>query len=147
MALPSADQTGNMAEMEMQWAVKAMHHAETYMKLLKAVGPGKFSLSKNDAALYADFKKNFPDFDIAQLNEDDFKTEKAKAKWRDFMAKHEEDVFDHNFGTLLRIDCKGDYDEKNSMFAMRTQFACIEIARNKEGLNDAVAQAAPADAS
>ncbi|KAI7819867.1 putative polysaccharide biosynthesis protein [Kickxella alabastrina] len=136
MALPSADQTGNMAEMEMQWAVKAMHHAETYMQLLKAVGGKNFKLTPIDDELYSDFKRNFPDLNIAVLNDDDFKTDMAKAKWREFINKYENRVTDFNFGSLLRIDCTGDYSEDNTMFVMRTQFYCIEIARNKEGLND-----------
>ncbi|KAJ1726648.1 hypothetical protein LPJ61_005045 [Coemansia biformis] len=139
MGLPTADETANMAEMEMQWAVKAMHHADTYMKLLRAVGPGKFRLCPIEDELHADFRKNFPALDVARLDESEFKTEAAKAKWREFMTKYEGRVADYNFGTLVRIDCAGEYTESNSMFAMRTQFLCIEIARNKEGLNAAVA--------
>ncbi|KAJ2365649.1 hypothetical protein IW150_006157 [Coemansia sp. RSA 2607] len=138
MALPTAEETGNMAEMEMQWAVKAMHHAETYMKLLKTVGGNNFKLTAIDDELYADFKKNFPDLNIEKLDESEFKTEVSKAKWRDFINKYENRVTDFNFGSLVRIDCKGDYTEDNTMFVMRTQFYCIEIARNKEGLNDSI---------
>ncbi|KAJ2358286.1 hypothetical protein GGF43_000915 [Coemansia sp. RSA 2618] len=136
MALPNAESTGNMAEMEMQWAVKAMNHAETYMSLLKSVGPGKFRLCPIEDELYEDFKANFPDLNIKVLNEDEFKTETAKAKWREFMTKYEHRVNDYNFGSLLRINCTGTYTEENTMFAMRTQFLCIEIARNKENLNN-----------
>ncbi|KAI8321458.1 DUF757-domain-containing protein [Martensiomyces pterosporus] len=140
MSLPRAEDTGNMVEMEMQWAVKAMHHAETYMKLLKAVGGKSFKLTPIDDELYNDYKANFPEISAAKLNEDDFKTEKAKAKWRNFINKYEKKVKDFNFGSLLRIDCAGDYTEENTMFATRTQFYCIEIARNKEGLNDFLKQ-------
>ncbi|KAJ2778137.1 hypothetical protein GGI15_004266 [Coemansia interrupta] len=138
MALPTAEETGNMAEMEMQWAVKAMHHAETYMKLLKSVGGKNFRLTAIDDELYADFKKNFPNLNIEKLDESEFKTEVSKAKWRDFINKYENRVTDFNFGSLVRIDCKGDYTEENTLFVMRTQFYCIEIARNKEGLNDSI---------
>ncbi|KAJ2077078.1 hypothetical protein H4R24_005340 [Coemansia sp. RSA 988] len=140
MSLPTAEETGNMAEMEMQWAVKAMHHAETYMKLLRSVGPGKFRLCPIEDELYKDFRKNFPTLNIAHLDADDFKTEASKAKWREFINKYENRITDFNFGSLVRIDCKGDYTEENSMFAMRTQFLCIEIARNKEGLNKEITQ-------
>ncbi|KAJ1999470.1 hypothetical protein GGI04_003556 [Coemansia thaxteri] len=138
MSFPSAEQTGNMVEMEMQWAVKAMHHAETYMKLLKTVGGKNFKLTPIDDELYEDFMENFADLNIATLDENDFKTEVAKAKWREFMTKYEHRVNDYNFGTLLRIDASGDYSEENSMFAMRTQFYCIEIARTRANLNDAM---------
>ncbi|KAJ2741997.1 hypothetical protein GGI20_004794 [Coemansia sp. BCRC 34301] len=140
MSLPKAEDTGNMLEMEMQWAVKAMHHAETYMKLLKAIGGKDFKLTPVDDELYSDFKKNFPNLNVAKLDESDFKSEVAKAKWREFMNKYEHRVKDYNFGSLLRIDCTGDYSEENSMFAMRTQFYCIEIARNKLGLNASAKQ-------
>ncbi|KAI9500704.1 hypothetical protein GGI25_006336 [Coemansia spiralis] len=136
MSIPAADQTTNMVEMEMQWAVKAMHHAETYMKVLKSVGPRSFKLTPIDDELYGDFKKSFPDLRLDVLDQEEFKSPMAKAKWREFMNKYETKVQDFNFGSLLRIDCKGDYTEENTMFAMRTQFLCIEIARNKEGLND-----------
>ncbi|KAJ2718804.1 hypothetical protein GGI07_005580 [Coemansia sp. Benny D115] len=138
MSFPTANQTGNMVEMEMQWAVKAMHHAETYMKLLKTVGGKNFRLTPIDDEIYADFKKNFPELNVAKLDENEFKTEVSKAKWREFISKYENRVSDFNFGSLVRIDCTGDYTEENTMFVMRTQFYCIEIVRNKDGLNDAV---------
>ncbi|KAJ2520927.1 hypothetical protein GGH20_004419, partial [Coemansia sp. RSA 1937] len=64
MALPNAEETGNMAEMEMQWAVKAMSHAETYMGLLRKVGPNNFRLCPIEDELYNDFKANFPDLNL-----------------------------------------------------------------------------------
>ena len=33
-------------DIEKQWAVKALHHAETYIKLLKAVEPAKLKLTR-----------------------------------------------------------------------------------------------------
>ncbi|KAJ1847932.1 hypothetical protein LPJ70_001286, partial [Coemansia sp. RSA 2708] len=89
MVFPRAEETGNMAEMEMQWAVKAMHHAETYMKLLKSVGPTKFRLCPIQDELYDDFRKNFPNLKIDKLDEEDFKSETSKAKWREFINKYE----------------------------------------------------------
>ncbi|ORX72261.1 DUF757-domain-containing protein [Linderina pennispora] len=140
MSLPKAEETANMVEMEMQWAVKAMHHAETYMKLLQAVGGKNLKLTPIDDELYEDLKAHFPDLKLDVLDEAQFKTEKAKAAWRDFINKYEKRVKDFNFGSLVRIDCKGDYTEENSMFVTRTQFYCVEVARNKEGLNDSVKQ-------
>lgn len=43
---------------------------------------------------------------------------------------------DYSFGTLLRSDAENDYSEENTMLVTRIQFLCIEIARNKEGIND-----------
>ncbi|KAJ1883705.1 hypothetical protein LPJ71_009967, partial [Coemansia sp. S17] len=86
MSLPKAEDTSNMLEMEMQWAVKAMHHAETYMKLIKAVNCKDLKLTPIDDELYSDFMKNFPDLNVAKLDERDFKSDVAKAKWREFMS-------------------------------------------------------------
>jgi hypothetical protein len=96
---------------------------------------GYLCMRRIDDEIYEDFRKNFPDLDIRRLNEEDFKSEPAKKKWREFMMPYEKRVNDYNFGSLLRIDTTGDYTEENTMFAMRMQFLCIEIARNREGLN------------
>ena len=45
-------------------------------------------------------------------------------------------VEDFNFATLLRLDCTSDYSEANTILVTRAQFVAIEIARNREGLND-----------
>lgn len=42
----------------------------------------------------------------------------------------------YNFGTLIRKNAHDDYNEKNSFIVIRIQFYAIELARNKEGLND-----------
>lgn len=38
----------------------------------------------------------------------------------------------------MRADTKGDYSEQNTMLVPRVQFYAIEIARNREGLNNEV---------
>ncbi|TPX41679.1 hypothetical protein SeMB42_g05468 [Synchytrium endobioticum] len=132
----TADNAANHPDIEKQWAVKAMHQAETYFKLLTAVDPLKLKLTRVDDELYADFRSNFPDLDMHKLNVDsDFKSEKAKAKWRDFIIKYEKKVNDYNFGTLLRINADEEYTEENTFFVTRLQFYAVEIARNREGFN------------
>jgi len=42
----------------------------------------------------------------------------------------------YNFGTLKRKDAYGDYNESNSFIIFPIQFYAIELAKNKEGLND-----------
>lgn len=37
---------------------------------------------------------------------------------------------------MLRPDAKREYDQDNNMFATRTQFYAIEVARNRLGVND-----------
>ncbi|KAI8579457.1 hypothetical protein K450DRAFT_242263 [Umbelopsis ramanniana AG] len=138
MPLPSADELEQLQDIEKQWAVKAMHHAETYFKLISAIDGSKLRLTGIDDEIYADFTETFPEIDVQHLDEQHFKTDKAKAKWRDWINKYEKRVNEYNFGSLLRIDPRDDYTEQNTMFGMRMQFYAVEIARNKKGLNAAV---------
>jgi hypothetical protein len=46
MPLPSADELEQLPEIEKQWAVKAMHHAETYMNLIRKIDASKLRLTK-----------------------------------------------------------------------------------------------------
>jgi hypothetical protein len=54
--------------------------------------------------------------DVRVLNEEDFKTEDAKKKWRELIMPYENRITDYNFGSLLRIDATKDYTEENTMF-------------------------------
>lgn len=84
----TAENAENHPDIEKQWAVKSFHHAETYFKLISSLDPSKIKLTPIDNEIYDAFRKEFPDLDVKVLNEmDDFKTEKAKAKWRDFIMK------------------------------------------------------------
>jgi hypothetical protein len=56
-------------------------------------------------------------------------------------------VKDFNFGTLLRLRASGDYEPENTVVVSRIQFLAIEIARNREGANDALAPQAAAAAA
>ncbi|KAG0359933.1 hypothetical protein BGZ54_009763 [Gamsiella multidivaricata] len=138
MSLPSADELEQLQEIEKQWAVKAMHHAETYFSLLEAMDGSKLKLTKIDDEIYADFIATFgSDFKIDVLDEaKDFKSPEMKEKWRAFINRYDGGkVTDYNFGSLLRIDASKGYSEDNTMFVTRMQFLTIEIARNKAGLN------------
>ncbi|KAG0244827.1 hypothetical protein B0O80DRAFT_422614 [Mortierella sp. GBAus27b] len=138
MSLPSADELEQLQDIERQWAVKAMHHAETYFSLLQAIDGSKLKLTKIDDEIYDDFIATFgSDFKIDVLDETkDFKSPEMKEKWRNFINKYEGGrVTDYNFGSLLRTDASKDYTQDNTMFVTRMQFLTIEIARNKAGLN------------
>ncbi|KAF9429173.1 hypothetical protein BGZ76_001710 [Entomortierella beljakovae] len=138
MSLPSADELEQLQEIEKQWAVKAMHHAETYFSLIQAMDGSKLKLTKIDDEIYEDFIKTFgKDFKIDVLDEDrDFKSPEMKEKWRQFINKYDGGkVTDYNFGSLLRLDASKEYSEENTIFVTRMQFLTIEIARNKAGLN------------
>ncbi|KAG0006959.1 hypothetical protein BGZ65_001165 [Modicella reniformis] len=138
MSLPTADELEQLQDIERQWAVKAMHHAETYFSLLGAIDGSKLKLTRIDNEIYADFIVTFgADFKIDVLDEaKDFKSPEMKEKWRNFINKYDGGkVTDYNFGSLLRIDASKDYSQDNTMFVTRMQFLTIEIARNKAGLN------------
>lgn len=72
------------------------------------------------------------------INEDELKSPQGKAKWRPFCDRFQKLVEDYNFGTLLRADSTKDYTQENSMLVTRVQFYAIELARNREGHNDAI---------
>ncbi|XP_002739712.1 protein PBDC1-like [Saccoglossus kowalevskii] len=130
-----AENYTNDSGLELQWAMKAYHHAETYFNLISSVDPARLRLSKHDDEIYKEFRKDFKDLKIDVINIQDLKTDDSKSKWRPFCNHFEGQVDDFNFGTLLRIDCSKEYSEENSLLVTRIQFYAIEIARNREGYN------------
>lgn len=64
------------------------------------------------------------------------KNPEGKTKWRVFCEKFAKAIEDYSFGTLIRADASRGYDEHNSILVPRIQFYAIEIARNREGVND-----------
>ncbi|KAF6714608.1 Protein PBDC1 [Oryzias melastigma] len=120
------------------WAMKAYNHAEVYFNLISSVDPKFLKLTKLDDRIYSSFRESFKDLDVKQLKEDDLKSDQAKERWRPFCNQFEGLVEDFNYGTLLRLDSQKGYSEENSIFSTRVQFFAIEIARNREGCNDAV---------
>ncbi|XP_021352283.1 protein PBDC1-like [Mizuhopecten yessoensis] len=128
----------NDASLEMQWAMKAYHHAETYFNLLCSVDSSLLKLTNKDDEIYKNFRQAFPNMAIDVLKEDELKTTDAKSTWRPFVQSYEGEVEDYNFGTLVRKDCTGDISDDNTVLVLRIQFLAIEIARNREGLNAAV---------
>ncbi|KAJ7356373.1 Protein pbdc1 [Desmophyllum pertusum] len=130
-----ANKYGNDAQMEMVWALKAHHQAETYFKLISAMDASRLHLTKYDDDIYRQFKRYFKMLKVDLLKVEDLKSEEAKVKWRPFCNMYEGKVEDYNFGTLLRIDCNKDYNEENTILVTRIQFYAVEIARNRRGLN------------
>ncbi|KAL1976666.1 hypothetical protein VTN31DRAFT_2948 [Thermomyces dupontii] len=138
MSLPiDPNKAENLEEIEKQFAVKAVEHLEAYWGLLQRVPGSQLRLTKMDDEIYEHFKRNFPEFDPSKpLSEDEMKSKEGKERWRKFMSAYEKKIADYNFGTILRIDPKTEYDQHTTIFAMRMQFYAIEIARNRAGLND-----------
>lgn len=73
-----------------------------------------------DDLINAAFEKAFPEYlddaKLAKISENETKSPAGKKRWREFMMPFEKIVTDYNFGTLIRLDCEGEYDEQNSMF-------------------------------
>ncbi|KAI4271730.1 MAG: hypothetical protein L6R38_006797 [Xanthoria sp. 2 TBL-2021] len=131
------DQAENFEDMEKQFAVKAVQQMTTYWAILEKMKGSQLRLTKLDDEIYDHFKKDFPEFDPTEtINEDTMKSKEGKERWRNFMMAYEKKIDDYNFGTMLRANPKTEYGEKETIFAMRMQFYAIEIARNRQGLND-----------
>ncbi|KAF1949132.1 DUF757-domain-containing protein [Byssothecium circinans] len=133
----NAEEADNFEDIEKQFAVKVVQHVETYWNILEKVPGSKLRLTKLDDEIYEHFKKEFPDFDAsATIDEDEMKSKEGKERWRNFINQYENKVDDYNFGTVLRASPKTEYDQEGTIFAVRMQFYAVEIARNREGLND-----------
>lgn len=133
-----AEEFVNDASLETMWVSKAVDHAEIYFNILCSVDPKILRLTAQDDVIHKTFRDEFPDLKVEVLNEDEMKSPEGKAKWREYCEKFKDTVEDYNFGTLLRLDSKGEYSEANTMLSTRIQFYAIELARNREGLNDSI---------
>lgn len=89
-----------------------------------------------DDTIYKIFREEFPTLDVRLIDEEELKSGKGKAKWRPFCERFKKIVEDYSYGTLLRSDALKDYTQENSMLVTRIQFYAIELARNREGIND-----------
>ncbi|CZR55939.1 probable DUF757 domain protein [Phialocephala subalpina] len=131
------EEADNLEDIEKQFAVKAVQHMSTYWAILEKVRGSALRLTKIDDDIYEHLKTDFPEFDpAATINEDEMKSKAGKERWRKFMMAYEKKVDDYNFGTIVRLGPKMEYDQDTTMFVPRMQFYAIEIARNKSGLND-----------
>ncbi|XP_075223962.1 protein PBDC1 [Lycorma delicatula] len=133
-----AEEFDNDPSVEAMWAIKAYEHAEIYFNILCSVDPKILRLTPHDEEIYKAFRVEFPDMKIDKINEDEMKSPEGKEKWRPFCEKFKNVVEDYSFGTLLRANAAGEYSEENSVLVPRIQFYAIELARNREGFNDAV---------
>ncbi|KHN95447.1 uncharacterized protein MAM_06724 [Metarhizium album ARSEF 1941] len=144
-----AQDAQNMEDMEKQFAVKVVQHMQTYWSILEKVKGSTLRLTKIDDEIYDHLKEAFPEFDpAATVDEDEMKSKDGKERWRNFMMAYEKKIDDYNFGTMVRNNAKAEYEEDTTIFGEdapivfahlrvpRMQFYAIEIARNKNGLND-----------
>uniref|UniRef100_A0A669QVU2 Polysaccharide biosynthesis domain-containing protein n=1 Tax=Phasianus colchicus TaxID=9054 RepID=A0A669QVU2_PHACC len=100
----------------MLWAMRASQHAEVYFNLISSVDPKFLTLTKVDEQIYGEFRKAFGGLRVDVLDPEELKSEPAKEKWRPFCLRFEGVVEDFNYGTLLRLDCRGGYSPENTIF-------------------------------
>jgi hypothetical protein len=142
---------GNDGAVEIQWAMKAGKHAETYFSMLQAVADkSKMKLTKYDDQIYREFRAAFPRpaaegepevknaFAVDKLDMDQMKTEKNKKKWRKLIENYKPLMKEFDLGTIIRMDSSQDYNPDNCEIVPRVQFLAIEIARNREGANNSI---------
>ncbi|KOB67422.1 UPF0368 protein Cxorf26-like protein [Operophtera brumata] len=133
-----AEEFGNDETLEHLWAARAMEHSDIYFNVLCSVDTKWLQLTPHDDLIHTTFRQDFPDLNVAFIREDVIKNNTNKAKWRVFCEKFKNIIEDYSFGTLMRADTKGDYSERNTILVPRVQFYAIEIARNRENLNNDV---------
>ena len=136
-----AETADNFEDIEKQFAVKAVQHLEIYWRMLTLRPGSQLTFTKLDDQIFTHLVTVFPKFSTKEgtakvLVEDEIKSPGGKKVWREFMMHYEKTVDDYNFGSLLRLDASGEYDQANTIFVPRMQFLAIEIARIKFGLND-----------
>ncbi|XP_062577164.1 protein PBDC1-like [Saccostrea cucullata] len=68
----------NNPDLELKWAMKSYHHAETYFNLISSVDPTVLKLTQIDDEIYTEFRKEFPDLKIDVIQEQDLKSPEAK---------------------------------------------------------------------
>ncbi|CAG9835550.1 unnamed protein product [Diabrotica balteata] len=131
-----AEEFENDQTVETMWAIKAFEHAEVYFNILCSVDPKLLKLTPVDDLIYKVFREEFPKLEVEVIKENELKSTKEKGKWRPFCERFKNVVEDYSYGTLLRADAKDDYKEDNTILVTRIQFYAIELARNREGVND-----------
>jgi len=123
---------------DVSWVERAIQQAEVHMKLLTSVGPSKMKFSPLDDELYRSFRKQFPDFDVMNIQEDALRNKDDIKRWKNWRNQYKDTLKDCKACSLVRIDPTQDYSGSNKMFCFRAQFLAIEIARNREGYNQKI---------
>ncbi|KAH9983374.1 polysaccharide biosynthesis-domain-containing protein [Russula compacta] len=137
---------------EVQFAVKAVEHAQTYWNLLEKIPPRSLKLTRYDDEIFEHTLREFPEFAdapharLVTLDEDWMKSKEGKERWHAFITAYEKKIADFNFGSLIRTDATKEYNETNTIFVTRIQFYAIEISRNRLGLNDLAHEVAKEEA-
>lgn len=99
--------------------------------------PQILRLTPFDEQIYKTFRQDFPNLRVDVLDENELKSDAGKSKWRSFIEKFDK-IEDFSFGTLIRSNSDEEFSPENCILVVRIQFLAIEIARNREGLNNSL---------
>ncbi|KAL9951540.1 hypothetical protein ACROYT_G044216 [Oculina patagonica] len=125
--------------MELVWAMKAHHQAETYLKLISAIDASRLHLTKYDDDIYRQFKRYFKMLKVDVIKPEDFKSEEANLSDTSTLTtrppRYTAALCSTNRSEENEIDCSKGYDEENTILVTRIQFYAVEIARNRRRLN------------
>lgn len=89
----------------------------TYWSILEKMRGSQLRLTKLDNEIFEHLQKEFPDFDPAEtIDEDKMKSKHGKERWRNFMMQYEKTVADYSFGTIMRLNPKFEYGQKETIF-------------------------------
>jgi len=85
----------NAVEIEKQFAVVAVEHAQVYWNLLESVQPRVLKLTQIDDEIFNHLSEAFPEMvkepyaGLKKLDEDMMKNAEGKKQWRDFINTYE----------------------------------------------------------
>ncbi|KAH9060231.1 hypothetical protein EDB87DRAFT_1809055 [Lactarius vividus] len=85
------NQAQNLVEIEKQFAVKAVEHAQMYWNLLEKIPPRDLKLTRFDEEIFEHTLREFPEFatalymNLVALDEDWMKSKEGEEQWRAFI--------------------------------------------------------------
>lgn len=130
----------NSGEIEMNGVMYAVEYMGDHWKMLTGASSARELVLSGDAAederLYREFRAAFGAMDVRLTKSSMLKDPRSQETWRAFMMAQDGRMEEFNMISLLRIDAALGYDDDNTLLVPRVQFLAIEIARNREGVND-----------
>lgn len=130
----------NSGEIEMNGIMYAVDYMNDHWKMLTEADDAATLVlagsKAEDDRLYREFRAAFGSMDVTVTKNETLKDTRTQETWRAFMMSQDGRMDEFNMISLLRIDSGGNYDDANTLLVPRVQFLAIEIARNREGIND-----------
>jgi hypothetical protein len=130
----------NSGEIEMNGIMYAVDYMSDHWRMLTSTSDASELVLTEDRAeddrLYREFRAAFGAMDVHRTASDMLQDPRTQETWRTFMMAQDGRLKEFNMISLLRIDAALGYDDANTLLVPRVQFLAIEIARNREGVND-----------